>query len=49
MVVHANYTSTGPFILKTNYFLPQQAMEIKGEAVKSRPTKTVRVQAQEQK
>jgi hypothetical protein len=49
MVAHANAGSTGPFMLKTNYFLPQQAVEIKGETVKSRPTKTFRGQAQEQK
>src|SRR5262249_51158493 len=34
-VSHANFTSNGPFILHTNYFLPQQALEMKGQSVKS--------------
>jgi hypothetical protein len=36
-VAHANLASTGPFMLKTNYFLPGQALEMKGQSVKSIP------------
>ena len=36
-VAHANFTSTGPLMLKTNYFLPQQASEIRGQSVKTVP------------
>jgi hypothetical protein len=31
-LAHAKFTSTGPLMLKTNYFLPEQAMEMKGQS-----------------
>jgi hypothetical protein len=52
-IASVNGGSTGPFSVVTNYFRPQQAAEIKGEAVKSLPSKTfqraVPVQAPGQK
>jgi hypothetical protein len=33
----ATHASSGPFMLATNYFLPEQAAEFKGQTVKSRP------------
>jgi Bacterial Ig domain len=36
-VPQANFTSAGPYMLKTNYFLPQQATEMKGQSIKSVP------------
>jgi hypothetical protein len=44
----ATLPSTGPYTLVTNYFLPEQAAGMKGQAVKSFPAKPFKAQAPNQ-